>query len=184
MAASSRRFSPTGFDEITYETVEPRDPVAVADMTADIAELDERFVDGFDPGDTLTADASHFDPPGGAFVIARARPSSPGDGGDGGEVVGCGGLQQLEREVGEIKRMWVAPAWRGRGIASALLAELESRALAAGYGTVRLDTNATLVEAIAMYGRHGYASIDRYNDNPYAQRWFEKSIARTGGHGA
>lgn len=161
---------------VTFETVDARQPIAVAAMSAYFAELDERFVDGFDPGDTLTADAPHFDPPSGAFVIARTRAV--------GEVVGCGGLQRLSDGIAEIKRMWIAPAWRGRGIAGALLRDLEARARAAGYETVRLDTNATLVEAIAMYGRHGYASIDRYNDNPYAQRWFEKPIARTGGHGA
>jgi GNAT superfamily N-acetyltransferase len=164
--------------DVTFETIDARDPIAVAAMSAYFAELDERFVDGFDPGDTLTADASHFDPPTGAFVVGRII--GEGQGG----VVGCGGLQRLSAGVGEIKRMWIAPSWRGRGIAGALLRDLESRARSAGYATVRLDTNATLVEAIAMYRRHGYAAIDRYNDNPYAQHWFEKSIARMGGHGA
>ena len=41
---------------------------------------------------------------------------------------------------------------------------------------MRLDTNGTLVEAIAMYERAGYHHIERYNDNPYAQAWFEKSL--------
>jgi len=41
---------------------------------------------------------------------------------------------------------------------------------------VRLDTNATLDEAIAMYLAAGYLPIERYNDNPFAQRWFEKRL--------
>ncbi len=47
-----------------------------------------------------------------------------------------------------------------------------------GHTTVRLDTNGTLVEAIAMYERAGYRHIGRYNDNPYAQAWFEKELGR------
>jgi hypothetical protein len=46
-----------------------------------------------------------------------------------------------------------------------------------GHTVVRLDTNATLTEAIAMYERAGYLSIQRYNDNPYAQAFFEKDLA-------
>ena len=47
-----------------------------------------------------------------------------------------------------------------------------------GHTTVRLDTNGTLTEAIAMYERAGYRHIERYNDNPYAQAWFEKELGR------
>jgi hypothetical protein len=45
-----------------------------------------------------------------------------------------------------------------------------------GRAGVVLDTNATLREAIAMYERSGYHAIERYNDNPYAQRWFAKDL--------
>ena len=45
-----------------------------------------------------------------------------------------------------------------------------------GHDVVRLDTNGTLSEAIAMYGRAGYRPIERYNDNPYAQAFFEKAL--------
>jgi hypothetical protein len=49
-----------------------------------------------------------------------------------------------------------------------------------GSHRVRLDTNGTLTEAIAMYERAGYRSIARYNDNPYAHAFFEKAIAGAG----
>ena len=49
-----------------------------------------------------------------------------------------------------------------------------------GHGVVRLDTNGTLVEAIAMYERAGYRPIERYNDNPYAQAFFEKRLTSGG----
>jgi ribosomal protein S18 acetylase RimI-like enzyme len=159
------------FPDVRFEAVDARQAAAVTAVTAYFAELDARFVGGFDPGDAITADAAHYDPPAGAFVLARV----------GDEVVGCGALQAMPSEpsgarAAEIKRMWVDPAWRGRGIAGRLLRDLEDRAAAAGYEVVRLDTNAVLVEAIAMYERHGYRRIDRYNQNPYAQRWFEKVL--------
>ena len=78
-------------------------------MTAYFAELDARFPDGFDPGDADEA-------PGLAFVVATSD----------GEPVACGGVQALSPEVGEIKRMWVHPDWRGAGLGSRLLRHLEA----------------------------------------------------------
>lgn len=57
------------------------------------------------------------------------------------------------------------------------LAPDEQTAAASGYRAVRLDTNPVLVEAIAMYRKNGYADVERYNDNPYAGLWFEKSLS-------
>ena len=142
-------------------------------MSAYFRELDLVFPTGFDPGDTLTADAAQFDPPAGAFVVIRVGDTSdPGD----AEVAGCGGVHTFDHGVSEIKRMWVDPAWRGVGLAPRLLADLEHRAAAIGHHTVLLDTNATLTTAIAMYERAGYRAIERYNDNPFAQCWFEKRL--------
>ena len=93
-----------------------------------------------------------------------------------GKPVACGGVQSLEPTLGEIKRMWVLGSWRGAGLGSRLLGHLEARARGLGHVTVRLDTNQALTEAIAMYYRAGYRAIDRYNDNPYATHFFEKSL--------
>jgi GNAT superfamily N-acetyltransferase len=76
-----------------------------------------------------------------------------------------------------VKRMWVDPEWRGCGLATRLLDALESRALELGYREVYLDTNSSLEEAITMYERAGYRNIERYNDNPYAHRWFAKRLS-------
>jgi GNAT superfamily N-acetyltransferase len=135
-------------------------------MSAYFDELDERFDGGFDPGDALTADAPRFDPPDGTFVLVVSDE----------EVVGCGGVQTLEPGIGEIKRMWIAPRFRGLGLAGRLLGDLEERTREIGHNIVRLDTNSVLVEAVAMYGSAGYRAIDRYCDNPYAHHWFEKSL--------
>ena len=58
-----------------------------------------------------------------------------------------------------------------------MLRELEALARRLGHTRVVLDTNGTLTEAIAMYERAGYTAIERYNDNPYAEAWFEKVLA-------
>lgn len=149
-----------------FEVVDPRDPDATDAMRAYFAELDARFPGGFDPGDTLVADAHRLEPPGGSFVLARR----------GGDVVGCGGVQTIGEGIGEIKRMWVAPAARGSGLGGRLLAELEARSRALGHRTVRLDTSRTLTEAIALYRRAGYVEVERYNDNPDAELFFEKPL--------
>ena len=75
-----------------------------------------------------------------------------------------------------MERVWVHPDWRGLGLGRRLLAELDTAAERMGHARVVLGTNDTLTEAIAMYGRAGYHSIERYNDNPYAQRWFAKEL--------
>ncbi len=88
-----------------------------------------------------------------------------------------GGVQRLSADTGEIKRMWVADDWRGAGLGSRMLRELEALAARLGHTRIVLDTNGTLLEAIAMYERSGYTEIGRYNDNPYAERWFEKALS-------
>jgi DNA-binding MarR family transcriptional regulator len=147
--------------------VPPDDPAAVGAVGRYFEELDDRFPGGFDPGDAGYAGA----PAGrGAFVVATSD----------GQPVACGGVVPLDASYGdrvaEIKRMWVDPDWRGAGLGSRLLRHLEQRARDLGHRRVLLDTNATLVEAVAMYERAGYAHVERYNDNPYAQAWFAKDL--------
>ena len=70
--------------------------------------------------------------------------------------------------------MWVAPAARGLGLGRRLLRELEEQARRRGARVVRLETNRTLAEAIALYRSAGYVEIEPFNDEPYAHHWFEK----------
>jgi DNA-binding MarR family transcriptional regulator/GNAT superfamily N-acetyltransferase len=130
-------------------------------------ELAERFEEEFDPGRTLPADGADLVPPAGAFLIARV----------GGEPAGCGALKTYRPGVGEIMRMWVDRAHRGLGIGARILDALEEHAAALGHRTVRLYTNRSLDEAKAMYRSRGYEEIPRYNDDPYANHWFEKRLA-------
>ena len=152
---------------IAFEVVDPASPGARTAMGHYFDELDRRFEGGFDPGPLTDDDLASLRPPGGTFVLARSD----------GEVVACGGVQPLGAGVAEIKRMWVHDGWRGAGLGARMLRRLEDDAAALGSTTIRLDTNATLTDAIALYERTGYRPIDRYNDNPYAQRWFEKPVS-------
>lgn len=80
-----------------------------------------------------------------------------------GKAVGCGALQPTgEAGVGELKRMFVIPQFRGRGIASVVLGSLEALAVELGYTTLRLATGDRQPEAIALYEKRGYRRIEPY----------------------
>jgi ribosomal protein S18 acetylase RimI-like enzyme len=72
--------------------------------------------------------------------------------------------------------MWVAAGSRGLGVGRRLLTELERRAVEHGTHTIRLETNRSLVEAVALYRSAGYREVDAINDEPYADHWFEKQL--------
>lgn len=130
------------------------------------AELDARFRDGFDRDKGGSSNLRDYSAPGGSLLVARLF----------GEPVGCGALRTLEPGVGEIKRMWISPNARGLGLGRRLLDELEGIARKRRMRTLRLDSNASLVEALHLYRSAGYREIERFNDNPYAQHWFEKTL--------
>jgi DNA-binding MarR family transcriptional regulator/GNAT superfamily N-acetyltransferase len=149
---------------VSLDVVDPASPRALAAVAAYLRELDETFSEGFDAGE---AAHDHADLSGaGRFVVAVSD----------GVAVGCGGLRHVDTETAEIKRMWVDRGWRGLGLAGRLLRRLEEEAAALGHKKVWLDTNRALTPAIAMYRAAGYTDIARYNDNPYADFWFEKRL--------
>ena len=130
------------------------------------AELNERFDTGFDVDAALPLPVDELRAPAGSFLVAYRD----------GQPVGCGGLKRHGRDPAEIKRLWVDPQARGTGLARRLVAELEERARSAGAPAVQLDTNRTLVEAIAMYRNLGYREIEPFNQEPYAHHWFQKDL--------
>jgi GNAT superfamily N-acetyltransferase len=91
-------------------------------------------------------------------------------------TVACGGVRRLSEDLAEIKRMYVAPTARRRGIAGALLARLEEEAFALGCRAVRLDTGRDMVAALTLYRAAGYREIPDYNGNPHAAHWMEKAV--------
>jgi ribosomal protein S18 acetylase RimI-like enzyme len=87
-------------------------------------------------------------------------------------------VKATEPGVGSIKRMWVSPELRGTGLGRRLLLGLEEEASRLGVGLLRLETNKTLEEAQALYRRNGYREVPAFNDDPYADHWFEKRNER------
>src|SRR6478735_6446942 len=130
------------------------------------AELARRFDSGFDPALSIPAAVDDLRPPAGLLLIARSR----------ARPVGCGALKFHGSEPAELKRMWVSPDARGLGLGGRLLRCLEQAAGEAGATVVRLETNGSLAEAIALYRKAGYSEVDAFNDEPYAHHWFEKEL--------
>jgi DNA-binding MarR family transcriptional regulator/GNAT superfamily N-acetyltransferase len=151
---------------VGFRRADPSEPDARACLAAYTAELEQRFESGFDPARSTLPDFEELRPPGGELVVASLH----------GEPVGCGGLVLHDGEPPIVKRMWVAARVRGLGLGRRLLAELEGRAAATGASVVRLETNAALVEAIALYRSAGYREIEPFNEEPYAHHWFEKEL--------
>jgi GNAT superfamily N-acetyltransferase len=118
------------------------------------------------PDRTSTVSAEEMVPPDGAFVVLY----------EGGEAVAGGGLRRLADDVAEIKRMFVTPPARGRGLGRRVLEELETVAAELGYRRLRLDTAQSLTTAIALYRSAGYRDIPDYNGNRYASYWGEKVL--------
>jgi GNAT superfamily N-acetyltransferase len=105
-------------------------------------------------------------PPAGAFYV----------GCEDDVAVAGGGLRRLGDGVAEIKRMYVRPNARGRGLAAALLRTLEEAARDLGYTRTRLDTGPKQVHAQRLYRSAGYVEIEPYNENPFACFWGEKRL--------
>jgi DNA-binding MarR family transcriptional regulator/GNAT superfamily N-acetyltransferase len=151
---------------VRVEVRDPRDPASRACIRAYYDELATRFDAGFDPGRSLSATDEELTPPAGLLLVATLH----------GEPVGCGALKLHGRRPAELKRMWVAAGSRGLGVGRRLLAELETQARGHGVRTVRLETNGSLTEAIALYRSSGYREVPAFNDEPYAHHWFEKRL--------
>lgn len=100
----------------------------------------------------LAALPQPFLPPRGLLVLARTD----------AEPLGCAGLLALDPEIAEIKRMYVRPSARGRGLGTTLLSAVLDRAAALGFRRVRLDTAPELQVARALYQRHGFTPIPPY----------------------
>ena len=142
------------------------DPTALALVRAMVEELDVVYGGRLDDPAAPTATPEEMSPPGGAFVVVY----------DDGAPVAGGGVKRLDDETAEIKRMYVVPDARSRGLARRLLRALEEAARGLGYARVRLDTGPLQPHAQALYESEGYREIPDYNANPYASFWGDKEL--------
>jgi len=151
---------------VTITVADPADADARWCIEQYFTELGERFEDGFDPAISIAAPIDELKPPTGLLVVAHLRQ----------RPVGCGALKIRPGRPVELKRMWVSPEVRGLGLGRRLLRELERHAASAGADTVRLETNRSLTEAIALYRKAGYREVKAFNSEAYAHHWFEKRL--------
>ncbi len=148
------------------------DPVAVALIAALDADLDVRYADDDvdNEPDHAMLNVLHDDvaPPRGAFYVASID----------GEPVGCGALRPHGEGSAEVKRMYVSPAARGRGVARALLGALESAAVDLGYRHLVLETGVRQHEAMALYESAGWTPIPSYGAyrESALSRCYEKAL--------
>jgi GNAT superfamily N-acetyltransferase len=151
---------------MTIEEADPTSASARACLSAYYAELTSRFPGGFDVALSCDPEAAAMVRPRGTFLLADAD----------GLPVGCVGLKGSGGPVAEIKRLWINPAARGLGLAKRLMQAAETAARDLGIRTLRLDTNSALPEALALYRKSGWVEIDRFNDDPYPDLFFEKAL--------
>jgi GNAT superfamily N-acetyltransferase len=115
-----------------------------------------------------SGEAGMFVPPEGIFVVVR----------DGERAVACGGITRFDGTCAELKRMYVLPEARGRGLGRRVLEELEAHARALGYARVVLETGDRQAAALGLYESSGYERIPCYP--PYDVRalslCFEKRL--------
>jgi protein-tyrosine phosphatase len=166
-------FLPTRYD----------DPSVVALLEAYLQELEDRDPElrtsmkatAIDSSIGANAFVDDFEAPNGLFLAVHLN----------GKVAGIGGVRCFldtfgsadgSVRVGEIKRMFFSPEARGKGLSRALLTRLEDAAIAFGCDIAKLDTRSCLTEARALYVSHGYVETTRYNDNPFAQHFYEKPL--------
>ena len=150
-------------------------PADVGDAAALIAAMVEEMRDLYwDVGDGLDLDApdmpkagpAELGPPHGGFLVGYRD-----------DIAVCGGgFKRLPDGACEIKRMYVVPAARGRGVARDLLHALEDAARGQGYAIARLDTGSRQSHAQGFYERAGYVPIANFNDNPVATFFGEKQL--------
>ncbi|MEI4277998.1 GNAT family N-acetyltransferase [Klenkia terrae] len=114
--------------------------------------VQQEYVVRYGGRDAMEVDPAEVLPPAGLLLVAEVD----------GRAVGCGAWRVHDAGTVEVKRMYVAPEARRRGVADALLTRLEATAAAAGHRRVVLNSGDRQPEALALYARAGYTPVAGY----------------------
>jgi DNA-binding MarR family transcriptional regulator/GNAT superfamily N-acetyltransferase len=166
LAAMDMIGSALGRSRIELKEMNPRSAEARYCLGEYYGELARRFKQGFDVARSRDPDAKDMHRPRGTFIVAMSD----------GLPIGCVGLKGSGGGVAEIKRLWVAPSARGLGLGRRLMDAAESAARELSIKVLRLDTNSALPEARQLYRSSGWTEIERFNDDPYPDLFFEKRL--------
>ena len=154
-------------DEAVQVTVERADAEAsLVLQEAFFADIAARYP-GWEPGSSQSVGPSDLAPPDGIWLVAYRD----------ARAIGCGGLQRLDAETGEVRRLFLDETDRGRGIGRTLLLELEEHARRLGYRRVRLTTGDGQPEALRMFQSAGYQEIPPFTDGVFTRHWMEKALS-------
>jgi len=94
----------------------------------------------------------------------------------GHNAVGCVGVRKLENSICELKRMYIKPEARGKGLGTLLVQKCIEIGIELGYSKIRLDTLASMYVAIHIYEKAGFYEIDSYRFNPFEEAVFYERI--------
>ena len=166
LAAMDLVASALGRARVSIVEMDPRADEARYCLGEYYAELSRRFEQGFDVSLSRDPDAKDMIRPRGAFLVAMSDELP----------IGCVGLKGSGGDTAEVKRVWIAPSARGLGLSKRLMEATEAAARELKIKVLRLDTNRALPEAIALYRNSGWTEIDRFNDDPYPDYFFEKVL--------
>ena len=92
------------------------------------------------------------------------------------QIAACVALREFAPGIGEMKRLYVRPQFRGQGLGRALTERIIEESRAAGYKLLRLDTLPKMQTAIPLYRALGFHEIPRYGDNPATAICFELTL--------
>ncbi|MGE5838753.1 MAG: GNAT family N-acetyltransferase [Deltaproteobacteria bacterium] len=164
----------------TFEMQIDHESICVARLPNELPAIKELFqeyadslsfeLDFQDFEEELESLPGKYAPPLGAILVAK----------ENGDTVGCVAVRPFGEEICEMKRLYVKPSHRGRGIGRALALEIIKEAKRLGYKVIRLDTVIAMKEASALYPALGFRQIDAYCHNPLpGAMYFELKLAES-----
>ena len=154
----------------TIETTRPGSAIAESIVRAYLTDVASRWFGRtatLDEVEAALRDEPYDDLQGdtGALLVAIVN----------GQAIACAGARYVH-DVAELTKVFTLRGHRGEGVGSQLLQTVEQACRDRGITALRLDTRAELKEACALYERLGFKRVEAFNDEPYSDRWYAKTL--------